>query len=96
MKKKKKNGLNKFNLSATTKFLDIKKAMLSVHSWVNQQAPNTIKLLMQVHDELVFEIKTDCAQAYTKQICELMSQAASLDVPLIVEADEGENWEQAH
>jgi DNA polymerase-1 len=74
----------------------IKKAMLSVNQWVYEQAPNTVKLLMQVHDELVFEIKTDCAEAYTKQICELMSQAASLDVPLIVEADEGENWEQAH
>ncbi len=74
----------------------IKKAMLSVHSWVYEQAPNTVKLLMQVHDELVFEIKTDCVDAYTKHICELMSQAATLDVPLIVEADEGDNWEQAH
>ena len=49
-----------------------------------------------IFNNLSFEIKTDCAEAYTKQICELMSQAASLDVPLIVEADEGENWEQAH
>ena len=70
--------------------------MLSVNRWVHEQAPNTIKLLMQVHDELVFEIKTDCAPEYTKHICELMSQAAALDVPLIVEADEGDNWEQAH
>jgi DNA polymerase-1 len=74
----------------------IKKAMLSVHRWVSEQAPNTIKLLMQVHDELVFEIKADCAHTYTQKICELMSQAAELDVPLIVEADEGDNWEQAH
>jgi DNA polymerase-1 len=74
----------------------IKKAMLTVHAWVNQQAPNTVKLLMQVHDELVFEIKTECTEQYTQQICELMSQAAQLDVPLIVEADEGDNWEQAH
>ncbi|WP_404342311.1 DNA polymerase I [Pseudoalteromonas mariniglutinosa] len=74
----------------------IKKAMLTVHKWVNEQAPQTVKLLMQVHDELVFEIKQDCVEQYTKQICQLMSDAAKLDVPLIVEADSGDNWQQAH
>ena len=74
----------------------IKKAMLTVHKWVNEQEPKTVKLLMQVHDELVFEIKADCAEQYSAQICQLMSDAAKLDVPLIVEADTGDNWEQAH
>lgn len=74
----------------------IKKAMLTVNKWVYEQAPNTVKLLMQVHDELVFEIKTECVEQYTAEICRLMSDAAKLDVPLVVEADSGDNWQQAH
>ena len=74
----------------------IKKAMLIVHQWVKQQPEDTIKILMQVHDELVFEIKEDCLESYTAKICELMSQAAELDVPLIADSDFGDNWEQAH
>lgn len=74
----------------------IKKAMLTVNKWVYEQAPNTVKLLMQVHDELVFEIKTECVEQYTAEICQLMSDAAKLDVPLVVEADSGDNWQQAH
>lgn len=74
----------------------IKKAMLSVYKWAGEQPPETVKILMQVHDELVFEIKTECLTSYTEQICQLMSEAAKLDVPLVVEADQGDNWEQAH
>jgi len=51
---------------------------------------------MQVHDELVFEIKEECVDDYKTEICKLMSEAATLDVPLIVEADSGDNWQQAH
>ncbi|KKL87121.1 hypothetical protein LCGC14_1937910, partial [marine sediment metagenome] len=54
----------------------IKKAMLTVNKWVYEQAPGTVKLLMQVHDELVFEIKTECVEQYTTEICQLMSDAA--------------------
>ncbi|KZN40020.1 DNA polymerase I [Pseudoalteromonas luteoviolacea] len=74
----------------------IKKAMLKVHQWLIQQSTDDVKLLMQVHDELVFEVKADKAQAFSEHICTLMSEAAELDVPLLVEADYGENWEQAH
>jgi DNA polymerase-1 len=74
----------------------IKKAMLKVHQWVNAQAEGSVKLLMQVHDELVFEIKEECVDDYKAEICKLMSEAATLDVPLIVEADSGDNWQQAH
>jgi DNA polymerase-1 len=74
----------------------IKKAMLIVHKWVKQQPEDTIKILMQVHDELVFEIKEDCLESYTTKICELMSQAATLDVPLIADSGYGDNWDQAH
>ena len=74
----------------------IKKAMLKVHQWVNAQAEGAVKLLMQVHDELVFEIKEECVDEFKAEICKLMSEAATLDVPLIVEADSGDNWQQAH
>ncbi len=74
----------------------IKKAMLAVHSWLQNHASEDVKLLMQVHDELVFEIAADKVTQYSEEICALMSDAAELDVPLVVEADHGENWQQAH
>ncbi|MDK1289073.1 DNA polymerase I [Pseudoalteromonas umbrosa] len=74
----------------------IKKAMIKVHQWLQTHSQDEIKLLMQVHDELVFEISADKVAEFSQQICRLMSEAAQLDVPLVVEADHGENWEQAH
>ena len=74
----------------------IKKAMITVDEWLQSCDSNDIQLLMQVHDELVFEVASDKVDEYSAKICQLMSAAASLDVPLLVEADSGENWEQAH
>ena len=74
----------------------IKKAMIKVASWLATQVESDIRLLMQVHDELVFEIAADKVDEFSKQVCLLMSEAACLDVPLLVEADYGSNWEQAH
>ncbi|CCQ12659.1 DNA polymerase I [Pseudoalteromonas luteoviolacea B = ATCC 29581] len=74
----------------------IKRAMVSVHQWLNEINHEGIRMLMQVHDELVFEIATDKVDSYIQIICELMSNAAKLDVPLLVEADSGDNWQQAH
>ncbi|KAF7768942.1 DNA polymerase I [Pseudoalteromonas citrea] len=74
----------------------IKKAMLDVSTWLHTQSRDDIQLLMQVHDELVFEIAADKVDEFGDKICQLMSNAVSLDVPLIVEADHGANWEQAH
>ncbi|MCF6438519.1 DNA polymerase I [Pseudoalteromonas luteoviolacea] len=74
----------------------IKKAMIKVHQWLQTHSQDEIKLLMQVHDELVFEISADKVDEFSEKICSLMSEAAQLDVPLVVEADHGENWEQAH
>ena len=53
-------------------------------------------MIMQVHDELVFEIKQDTLDTNVATIVELMEQAATLSVPLKVEAGNGENWEEAH
>jgi len=53
-------------------------------------------MLMQVHDELVFEVKTELLEEYQAQIVQLMQAAAQLSVPLVAEAGSGQNWDQAH
>jgi DNA polymerase-1 len=53
-------------------------------------------MIMQVHDELVFEIKEDVLEEATAKIIDIMEKAVSLDVPLVVEAGVGDNWDEAH
>ncbi|MCU7553632.1 DNA polymerase I [Alteromonas sp. ASW11-19] len=74
----------------------IKMAMIKVDDWIRQEAHAEVSMMMQVHDELVFEIKTDSLAAHTARITELMEQAATLSVPLLVEAGQGKNWDEAH
>ncbi|EKE73011.1 DNA polymerase I [Gallaecimonas xiamenensis] len=73
----------------------IKKAMIAVDAWVNQQA-DKVKLLMQVHDELVLEVDEDFADEAAKAISALMEAAAELKVPLLVEPGMGSTWDEAH
>ena len=73
----------------------IKKAMLSVDNWLGQGGADA-RIIMQVHDELVLEAKTDQVDAVCDQLCGLMSGAAELSVPLLVEAGVGDNWDEAH
>jgi DNA polymerase-1 len=73
----------------------IKRAMISIHQWLLTES-SSIKMVMQVHDELVFEIPSDNV-AYAKEKIEAyLMHAAQLDVPLEVGIDIGDNWEQAH
>ena len=74
----------------------IKKAMLAVDNWILAQNDPRIKMTMQVHDELVFEIHQDIVEETTAILVELMNNAVTLSVPLIAEAGIGDNWEQAH
>lgn len=74
----------------------IKKAMLDVDKWINENANDNVRMLMQVHDELVFEIKEQNVEDATKSIKILMEQSVNLNVPLLVEAGVGENWDEAH
>lgn len=74
----------------------IKMAMIKVDDWIRSLGNNDVVMMMQVHDELVFEIKEDKLQEHTDSIVDLMEKAAVLNVPLIVEAGVGENWDQAH
>jgi len=74
----------------------IKRAMLKVAAWQQQQKPDTVAMIMQVHDELVFEVKTELLSTVSAELVALMESAANLDVPLLAEAGFGPNWDQAH
>ncbi|WP_028111283.1 DNA polymerase I [Ferrimonas kyonanensis] len=74
----------------------IKRAMIDVAGYLDTQCSDEIRMLMQVHDELVFEVKASVADRHRDALCDLMANAAELDVPLIAEAGLGDNWDQAH
>ena len=73
----------------------IKKAMIDVDEWIGENNPN-IKMIMQVHDELIFEVKKDFAEEALTHVISLMERAVKLDIPLIVDANQGANWNEAH
>ncbi|WP_039055287.1 DNA polymerase I [Enterobacter sp. Bisph1] len=73
----------------------IKRAMIAVDGWLQKDKPR-VRLIMQVHDELVFEVHKDDVEAVSKKIHELMENSTQLDVPLLVEVGSGPNWDQAH
>ncbi|QEW34198.1 DNA polymerase I [Erwinia billingiae] len=74
----------------------IKKAMIAVDGWLTPQSAPDVKMIMQVHDELVFEVKASEVEAATAKIRDLMENSMKLDVPLQVDVGVGDNWEQAH
>ncbi|HIF9105687.1 TPA: DNA polymerase I [Photobacterium damselae] len=74
----------------------IKRAMVLVDEWIGQQESSRVRLLMQVHDELVFEVQESEIESVAQEIKTLMESAAQLDVPLIADIGYGENWDQAH
>ncbi|MGR5352992.1 DNA polymerase I [Vibrio sp. DNB22_19_2] len=74
----------------------IKKAMLLVDQWIQAEGDGRVKLLMQVHDELVFEVEESSLVEIESKVQELMESAAELNVPLVAEAGHGDNWDQAH
>ena len=73
----------------------IKMAMIAVQGWIEREGLAT-KLIMQVHDELVFEVPERELDRVKAGVEALMMGVAKLDVPLLVEAGVGENWEKAH
>ena len=73
----------------------IKRAMIAVDGWLEAEKPR-VRMIMQVHDELVFEVHKDDVEAVSKKVHELMENSTTLDVPLLVEVGSGENWDQAH
>ncbi|WP_339463689.1 DNA polymerase I [Pseudomonas sp. EA_105y_Pfl2_R69] len=73
----------------------IKRAMVTVDNWLSESALDA-KVILQVHDELVLEVREDLVEQVSERIKALMSAAAELDVPLLVEVGVGNNWDEAH
>ena len=72
----------------------IKKAMLDVNQWIQENS--SIKMIMQVHDELVFEADENFKDSCCRSVKEIMEKAVTLDVPLVVDIKHGNNWNEAH
>jgi len=73
----------------------IKKAMIEIHDWLIKENLKT-KMILQVHDELVFDVYHKEKDIVAEKVTELMQNAANLEVPLVVESGFGENWLAAH
>lgn len=73
----------------------IKRAMLAVDAWLRADKVD-VRIIMQVHDELVFEVAGKPGNDFTAKICALMQGAADLHVPLVVDTGCGVNWDEAH
>jgi DNA polymerase-1 len=73
----------------------IKRAMITVDAWLLDKA-DSARMLMQVHDELVFEVRADAVESIVDGVRERMAAAATLDVPLLVDVGVGDNWDEAH
>jgi DNA polymerase-1 len=73
----------------------IKRAMIRMDAWLREERPE-VRMIMQVHDELVFEVREKQIPAVTARVRGIMEQAAELAVPLVVDVGVGDNWEEAH
>ncbi|MEH6344613.1 MAG: DNA polymerase I [Bermanella sp.] len=73
----------------------IKKAMIEMHKWIESEALD-VRMILQVHDELIFEVPKARLEEVTKKVKEIMENAVTLDVPLVVDAGMGDNWDEAH
>ena len=73
----------------------IKRAMLAIDAWIRDGQPS-VRMLMQVHDELVFEVDAPMVEAAISEIRTLMEGAADLKVPLVVDVGVGDDWDEAH
>lgn len=73
----------------------IKRAMITVDNWLVESGLDA-RVILQVHDELVLEVREDQVDALRAGLLPLMSAGATLDVPLLVETGVGDNWDQAH
>jgi DNA polymerase-1 len=74
----------------------IKRAMIRLHGWIKGQHDLDITMIMQVHDELVFEVAESQIEEAGKRVRDSMVEAAALRVPLVVDIGAGSNWDEAH
>jgi DNA polymerase-1 len=74
----------------------IKRAMIELHAWQESVSGVDATMIMQVHDELVFEVLAADVEAAREAIVARMTGAADLKVPLLVDVGTGPNWDEAH
>lgn len=74
----------------------IKKAMIAVDNWICHECPDDVHMIMQVHDELVFEVRESYLEKANVMIHKLMESSMELAIPLKVEVGVGNNWDEAH
>lgn len=74
----------------------IKKAMIAVDNWICNECPADVHMIMQVHDELVFEVRESYLENANIMIHKLMESSMELAIPLKVEVGVGNNWDEAH
>jgi len=72
----------------------IKIAMINVQKLIDDKYPSEARMLLQVHDELLFEVKRDSVEKVSKEIKEIMESAHKFDVPIVVDAKFGDNWSE--
>ncbi|MDP4001543.1 MAG: DNA polymerase I [bacterium] len=72
----------------------IKIAMINVQKLIDERYPNEVRMLLQVHDELLFEVRRDLVEKVSKEIKEIMESAHHFNVPIIVDAKCGDNWSE--
>jgi len=73
----------------------IKRAMIDVYDWLSK-SDSKARMIMQVHDELVFEVAGDDVESVKENVSNIMCSAAKLTVPLKVDIGVGKNWDEAH
>ena len=73
----------------------IKRAMIDMHEFIQTQAPD-VRMIMQVHDELIFEVPKAKLEVFSADIKRVMESAVDLEVPLVVDVGHGINWDEAH
>ncbi|MDF7666849.1 DNA polymerase I [Orbaceae bacterium ESL0727] len=74
----------------------IKTAMIKMSDWIKSQDKHNVNMVMQVHDELIFEVKEELVESYQQQIKSIMENCYQLSVPLRVDVGIGDNWDEAH
>ena len=70
----------------------IKMAMITIQKHLDEKYGDDVRMLLQVHDELLFEVKKDMVEKVSKEIKEIMESAHKFDVPIVVDAKSGDNW----
>jgi DNA polymerase-1 len=73
----------------------IKVAMINIHKWMEKEKMKS-KMIMQVHDELIFDAHKDEIEKLKEKVVDLMKNAMDLDVPMEIGVGIADNWSEAH